>query len=138
MSSTSSIYKPINIVYNLIIIRIIKFCPYSNVVSEFKNGFLYWSNSNEWQIFWNSFKNNIWDVFDCKISLKSWGKCPFYATCGFNFSNDSNNLRCDECCSLHRFRYKMIRQIDNEIRKNFIEMDNILKKRNEKNKFRFY
>ena len=87
---------------------------------------------------WNSFKNNIWDVFDSKISLKNWGKCPFYATCGFNFSNDSNNLRCDECCSLHRFRYKMIRQIDNEIRKNFIEMDNIFKKRNEKNKFRFY
>ena len=87
---------------------------------------------------WASFKNNIWDVFDSKISLENWGKCPFYATCSFNFSNVSNRLSCDECCSFHRFRYKIIRQIDNEIRKNFIEMDNILKERHEKNKFRFY
>lgn len=87
---------------------------------------------------WNSFKNNICDVFDSNISLENWGKCPFYATCSINFNNNSNNLNCDECCSFHRFRYKMIHLIDNEIRKNFIEMDNILKERHEKNKFKFY
>jgi hypothetical protein len=85
------------------------------------------------------FKQSIWHVFESRYKYLEY-KCPHSFTCELNFIDKKSeyiHLDKDCMCSVHRRRNEFVNILDNLIRKRFIATEQLLKKKNEKNKFKY-